>query len=166
MILFLDFDGVLHPSSVYLRNGKPVLDAHGELFMWAPLLVDALSDFPDCQIVLSTNWVRRLGFEATCGFLPVELRERVIGATWHSVRETPRYNAGLTLSYWNDATRYQQIKHWVQFNNLHSNDWIALDDDDASGWHDSDSGNLVLVDGQIGLSDATKLRMLKSKIAS
>lgn len=165
MILFLDFDGVLHPSSVYLRNGKPVLDADGELFMWAPLLVDALSDFPDCQIVLSTNWVRRLDFELTRDFLPVGLRERVIGSTWYSVMKTPGYNDGLTFSYWSDATRHQQIKHWVQFNGLSAGKWVAIDDD-ASGWHESDSGNLVLVDGNIGLSDATKMKMLKSKLAS
>ena len=165
MIIFLDFDGVLHPNAVYLRGGKPVLDGDGELFMWAPLLINALSEFSVCKIVLSTNWVHRLGFESTCDLLPVELRERVIGSTWHSVMETPRYNDGLTLSYWNDATRFQQIKHWTQFNKLHLNEWIAVDDD-ASGWHDSDSYNLVLVDGKIGLSETTKMEMLKSKLAS
>lgn len=164
MILFLDFDGVLHPSSVYLQNGKPVLDTDGELFMWAPLLVDTLSDFPDCQIVLSTHWVRRLGFEPTRDFLPVGLRERVIGSTWHSVGETPGYNNGLTFSYWSDATRYQQIKHWAQFHGLSASEWMAIDDD-ASGWHEPDSDHLVHLDGKIGLSDLTKLEMLKSKIA-
>jgi hypothetical protein len=46
MILFLDFDGVLHPDAVYLERGRPVLRADGELFMWAHHLVDALASAP------------------------------------------------------------------------------------------------------------------------
>ncbi len=36
MILFLDFDGVLHPDAALLVNGRPTLKADGELMMWAP----------------------------------------------------------------------------------------------------------------------------------
>lgn len=63
MILFLDFDGVLHPDAAYLYGKTPRLNADGELFMWANLLVDALADQPDVQIVLSTSWVRLLSFK-------------------------------------------------------------------------------------------------------
>lgn len=56
MILFLDFDGVLHPDAAFLVKGRPTLKAEGQLFMWAPLLVDVLADFPEVQIVLSTSW--------------------------------------------------------------------------------------------------------------
>lgn len=53
MILFLDFDGVLHPDAVYLRlNGEIELRAPGALFMWAPALVDALEAHPQIRIVL------------------------------------------------------------------------------------------------------------------
>ena len=61
-ILFLDYDGVLHPDDVYLECGRPVLHATGQLFMWAPLLEDALADHPDVRIVLSTSWARELRF--------------------------------------------------------------------------------------------------------
>jgi hypothetical protein len=33
MILYLDFDGVLHPDEVYIVKGKVVLRAEGTLFM-------------------------------------------------------------------------------------------------------------------------------------
>jgi hypothetical protein len=33
MILFLDFDGVLHPVDAYLVNGRPTLKCNGALFM-------------------------------------------------------------------------------------------------------------------------------------
>jgi len=68
MILFLDFDGVLHPDEVYLVHGRPVLRDDGSLFMWAPLLAEALTPFPDVQIVLSTSWVRELSFKRACNF--------------------------------------------------------------------------------------------------
>lgn len=33
MILFLDFDGVLHPDEAYLVKGRPVLRTEGALFI-------------------------------------------------------------------------------------------------------------------------------------
>ena len=84
MILFLDFDGVLHPDAVYLEKGRPVLHAEGELFMWAGHLVEALAGRPEVRIVLSTSWARELRFARARDHLPAELRARVIGATWHS----------------------------------------------------------------------------------
>ncbi len=84
MILFLDFDGVLPPDEAYLVHGRPVLRAEGELFMWAPLLVNVLADFLMVRIVLSTSWTRDLRFTRARDWLPETLRARVIGATWHS----------------------------------------------------------------------------------
>ena len=84
MILFLDFDGVLHPDDAYLVRGRPVLRAEGALFMWASPLAALLDAHPQVQIVLSTSWARELGFSRARRFLPDTLRARVIGATWHS----------------------------------------------------------------------------------
>lgn len=41
MILFLDYDGVLHPDAAYLVKGRPELRAEGCVFMWAPILEHA-----------------------------------------------------------------------------------------------------------------------------
>lgn len=62
MILFLDFDGVLHPDAVYRERGRPVLRDQGELFMWSRRLVDVLVNRPDVRLVLSTSWAREFGF--------------------------------------------------------------------------------------------------------
>ena len=35
MLIYLDFDGVLHPDEVYVVKGKIVLKSEGALFMWA-----------------------------------------------------------------------------------------------------------------------------------
>ena len=83
MILFLDFDGVLHPDAVYLERGRPVLRADGELFMWSRYLVDVLASAPQIRIVLSTSWARELRFNRARDYLTAELRPMVIGATWH-----------------------------------------------------------------------------------
>lgn len=48
-VLFLDFDGVLHPDAAFLIKGRPTLKTEGELFIWTPLLVDVLVDFPKVQ---------------------------------------------------------------------------------------------------------------------
>lgn len=84
MILFLDFDGVLHPDAVYLTKRGVELRAEGGLFMWSSLLSDALANHPDIRIVLSTSWARQISYDHARKALPLPLRSCVIGATWHS----------------------------------------------------------------------------------
>ena len=84
VLLFLDFDGVLHPDAVYLTRRGVELRADGALFMWSPHLVEALEQQQNVRIVLSTSWARKLGFQRARAALPAELQARVIGATWHS----------------------------------------------------------------------------------
>ena len=159
MILFLDFDGVLHPDAVYLRpSGKVELRADGELFMWAPQLIGALTTHQDIRIVLSTSWVRNLGYQKACKVLPAELGCRVIGATWHSAmnRGWPDYIP------WDNQTRYEQIAAWLARRPEHSA-WLAIDDD-AEGWPDCLHEHLVITDPQRGLSAPEALADLISKL--
>ena len=60
----------------------------GVLFEYAERLEGRLRHYPDVQIVLPTSWVRVKGFNHSRKRLPADLRERVIGATWHSGFET------------------------------------------------------------------------------
>lgn len=160
-ILFLDYDGVLHPDSAYLMRGGPVLRGDGELFMWVDLLVAALADYPKVQIVLSTSWVRMLGFRRARDFLPESLRERVIGGTFHSAMK--RIDEGQWAAYysnrtwWDSATRYQQIKRWATLSNI--DDWIAIDDD-IEGWLPTDNHRLIATDPDVGITGAGVLKRL------
>lgn len=150
MILFLDFDGVLHPDAVYLERGRPVLRADGELFMWSRHLVDALASAPHVRIVLSTSWARELRFARARDYLPAELRPRVIGATWHSGMATDDEHRPLGRdTWWDTATRYQQIRRYVDRAGI--TDWIAVDDK-PEGWADADRDKLVATDSRLGLS--------------
>ncbi|MCQ9730194.1 hypothetical protein LM497_30090 [Pseudomonas aeruginosa] len=150
MILFLDFDGVLHPDAVYLERGRPVLRADGELFMWSRHLVDALASAPRVRIVLSTSWARELRFARARDYLPAELRPKVIGATWHSGMATDDEHRPLGRdTWWDTSTRYQQIRRYVDRAGI--TDWIAVDDQ-PEGWADADSNKLVVTDSRLGLS--------------
>ena len=86
-VLYLDFDGVLHPESVFVSasRGIHLRDAPGrQLFENAQTLNEELRPYPNVKLVLSTSWVRALGYDRARARLPSELRERCVGATYHS----------------------------------------------------------------------------------
>ena len=164
MILFLDYDGVLHPDAAYLVHGRPELRAEGDLFMWAPILQDILAPYPDAQIVLSTSWVRVLGFSRARDFLPENLRRRVIGGTWHSAMG--RHAEGshkIERNWFALASRYDQIATYIQRASSHIVDWIAIDDDGV-GWDPNMLDHLILTERNLGLSDAERQLALQRRL--
>ena len=89
-ILYLDYDGVLHPSDVRITKAEPLrprIYQNGRptdrlLFENAPLLACILEAFPEVRISLATSWVRILGYEFAVQQLPPALRARVVGTIW------------------------------------------------------------------------------------
>ncbi|MEQ6352809.1 HAD domain-containing protein [Ralstonia pseudosolanacearum] len=163
MILFLDFDGVLHPDAAYCERGRPVLRAEGALFMWAPILVDIVAPFPALRIVLSTSWVRVLRFDRARSYLPRELQRRVIGATWHSAMARHPEGSHRINDWYATATRYQQIVRYVERSGAAASEWLAIDDDD-DGWEDVNRFRLIPTDGRFGLSVLKTQHELRSKL--
>jgi hypothetical protein len=159
-ILYLDFDGVLHPDAVYLVKGQPVLKRDGlSLFEWAPLLESVLGEFPDVSIVLSTSWVRAKGFSYARDWLTPALAARVIGATWHSqmsndFEDNQRFDFG---------TRHQQIRLDAHRRGLKR--WVAIDDD-TRAWPEKDLPWLVVCDSDLGLAEPGKLDDLRAKLSA
>jgi hypothetical protein len=155
-VLYLDFDGVLHPEDVWRRPGwgPYVATPPGHrVFEHADLLLELLRPYPDIRIVLSTSWVRVLGsVRKVARRLPPELRSRVIGATWHSsmsadgFQEMPR-----GIQVWSDVRRRLPEA------------WLALDDDDA-GWPAECRDHLVHTDAVLGISAPSVLAYLKEKL--
>lgn len=142
-ILFLDFDGVLHPHAVYRRKKGIVLEAEGHaLFEHCDLLESILEPHPDIRIVLSTSWAWTLDFKRAKSRLPSALQDRVKGSTWHSSMDT---------TWWCDLTRFEQIQTYVERHRLDA--WIAIDDNDI-GWPDDQRHHLVYTDEWKGLGDA------------
>ncbi|MBB5502196.1 HAD domain-containing protein [Paraburkholderia sp. MM5384-R2] len=157
-VLYLDFDGVLHPEEVWRCRGSGpyVASPPGhQVFEHAALLARCLEPFPGVRIVLSTNWVLVFGsVRKVARRLPPALRERVVGATFHRqmdgawFRSIPR-----GVQVWGDVCRREPDA------------WLALDDDDA-GWPAVCRRHLVHTDPVLGISHPAVLGQLQARLAA
>ncbi|WP_170291464.1 HAD domain-containing protein [Dechloromonas hortensis] len=107
-VLYLDFDGVLHPDGTEAIDDRGRLIANPALFSWLPVLVELLKPFPEVRIIVSSDW-RRLFDDAALIRLLGPLGNRFAGVV---ERIAP--------------PRAQEILHDAQTRGL--SDWIALDD--------------------------------------
>lgn len=160
MILFLDFDGVLHNENVTLKRCNPVarrylnefdrqlLTRDGKLvkgknlFEHADRLATCLEQFPDVQIVISSTWREHFRPEALLRFLPPALADRVIGHTPFCSRDSE------------DGMRLSEVLAYMDGNGHAGEAWVALDDQ-ARLFLDNDlecSNNLFLLKGTEGLT--------------
>lgn len=155
-ILYLDYDGVLHPEPVY-RHPKGGMFFGVEhtghcLFEYAEVLVEALAPYPHVDVVLSTSWVRVLSYSQARAYLPEALRSRVIGATFHSAMNKFEFDAmSRGAQVLADATRRSATS------------WVALDDDEE-GWVGAEFKHLVLTNGHKGLSEPQTASELLDKL--
>ncbi len=143
-LCYLDYDAVLHDGNV-LRNrtrGMYIKTPGRTFFEWMPILEELLAPHTEVKIVLSTTWVRELGFDAAKHELSAPLRERVIGATFLHPKivksEFDMQPRGLQIL--GDVTRRKPTH------------WFALDDD-AFGWPAAARDQLILTSERLGLSD-------------
>lgn len=101
-LLFLDFDGVLHPCTA-------------GTFIYLDRFQDFLRKHPDLGVVLSTSWRLDYPWEELLGFFAPDLRARLLGAT-------PELPDG-------PAVREKEIHAWLSANQCGHLLWAALDDD-------------------------------------
>lgn len=142
VVLYLDFDGVLHHEDVWwhYRRGAFINTPGFELFQHMPLLEQALLPFPEVRIVLSTSWVRVRRFSRAVKRLSPPLRERVIGATFHTrMNRTAFEELPRGVQVLNDVARRKPLN------------WVALDDA-TDGWTPESLDHLVPCDSVLGLS--------------
>lgn len=108
MVLYLDFDGVLHPF------GEEAIDEYGrllpnpQLFCWLPILSELLSPYPAVRVIVSSDW-RRLFSDQELMRLLGELGGRFVGVVENINRN-----------------RAQEIA--CDANSRVISDWLALDD--------------------------------------
>lgn len=139
--------------------------------MHAQTLIDILKPF-DASIVLSTSWVRSIGYYKTVKSIPAELARLVIGATWHSnmVDKTvyPYSSGRYAADPFNHWSRFQQIEHYIVRNNV--DNWLAIDDlhsgQEIEKWPLDVRHKLVLTDGIKGLSCEETQQELINKISN
>lgn len=155
MLLFLDFDGVLHNDEVYLEPCNPMLTESERqfvtrggrrvtgtnLFEHCDRLAAALEPFPNVSIVITSTWREHFDLDALKGFLPPALAEQVIGVT-------PQYFSRGGLLH-----RVREIDAFLRDNDLGWEPWIALDDQ-AYKFKGADHPFLLLLDCNEGLTAA------------
>lgn len=155
-VVYLDFDGVLHPQRVYWspRKGPYLRDPHGHrLFEHAGLLQEVLAPYPATALVLSTSWVLRYGCRGTARRLPRELRDRVIGATFHSRMSRDTFTSmSRGMQVWADVARRTPAN------------WVAIDDDHLQ-WPAWCRKNLVRSDPEKGLGRTSVYTQLAEALA-
>ena len=156
-ICYLDYEAVLHDGNV-LRNrtrGMSIVTPGRTFFEWMPLLEELLAPYPALQIVLSTTWVREVGFDKARQELSAPLRERVIGATFlHPNMHRGEFDA---------MPRGMQILGDVSRRNPSA--WFALDDDDF-GWPARQRAHLIQTTDARGLSDPAVRQQVRERLAT
>jgi hypothetical protein len=141
-VLYLDFDGVLHGENVlwHPRHGAFPGAPGLVLFEHASLLDELLRPFPQVKVVLSTSWVRLYGCAGAAKRLPLGLRSRVIGATFHSCMDKRHFvSLERGRQVLADVLRRQPL------------DWFALDDMDE-GWSESSRKHVLITNEALGIS--------------
>jgi hypothetical protein len=112
VIVFLDFDGVLHPD--------PCSD-RARLFEHAPRLAQSLAEFAEVGLVLSTAWRTVKPFDELLELLPADLRERIVDIT-------PRFGDFEAHARLSPYRRQAECVQWLHQNRLQDEAWLALDD--------------------------------------
>jgi hypothetical protein len=115
VILFLDFDGVMHPF--FPRADRS--DDENRYLSYLPRLEAVLRDHSEVRIVVASDWRLRHSFDELRAFFSPDISARVIGTT-EPVRPEHRSEPG---------QRQRQVEAYLRVNNLVGLPWVALDDD-------------------------------------
>ncbi len=135
--LFVDFDGVLHPSP-----------SKGELFSQAKIFCDILEKHKDnFFIVISSSWRESYEYEDIIEAFEPNIRDRVIGVT--PILDNNLHPLG----------RYKEIISYCEQNNINDNDWVAIDD--MSHLFPQVCPNLILTNPSTGITEK-ELKLLEN----
>lgn len=136
MIIFLDFDGVLHPfpmapTSIHFSSLAP---------FWK-----VLTKMPEVSVVITSTWRERASLPQLVKLLTAnggeEFTNRFIGIT-PILESVSDYVPGI---------RQREIESWLIDNCLTEEHYIILDD--IEEYFDSSCTHLYLVDGTTGLTE-------------
>ena len=155
VVLYLDFDGVLHHDEVYWSRKRGIhIRAPGHrLFEWAEILEEILAPYSEVSIVLATSWVRVKSYEFAKKQLSPALQSKVIGATFHR-REMNKF-------VFENTARGEQI--YADVKRRQPTAWLAIDNDDV-GWPSHCRSNLIKTDDALGLSDPNVQAEIRTRL--
>lgn len=145
-VIFLDFDGVMHPVGACVWNADEQAMVSVDPFRWWPALERILkgSTVPITLVVHSTWRLMWETDEELLGMLPESMRAFVVGTTDR-----------------NDIGREKSIVAYTAKHGIV--DSLILDDEAKAFARGLD--NLIVCDDQHGVSDPTVLRAIAKRVA-
>lgn len=137
MILFVDFDGVLHPRS-----------AGQHLFSNLARLEAVLRDFKFVEVVISSTWREDMAFDKIQELFSLDIRPRIVGVTPIVEIEFPAGPAG---------SRQEEILLFLEQGNYLDNSWLALDDEERL--FRPNCPNLIKCHTQVGFEETAEIKL-------
>lgn len=127
-ILFLDFDGVLHPDGVGLFSKLALFEAY-------------LLRMPDVEVVISSTWREDHDLDALRCFFSANVRDKIIGVT-------PSLDDGF-----DGGGRQREVHAYLDAAGLSTENasWVALDD--MQMFFENDYPHLILTDSTRGFDE-------------
>ena len=140
-LLFLDFDGVLHPV-----HSEPA-----EHFCLLENFESVMREFPAVRIVIASTWRQAYSLNQIRRMFSQDIAARIIGMTTDWEESDGEY------------VRFKEIREFLRNHSLTDAQWVAVDD---SGFAFPGScRNLVLCDARYGL-DADAAEALRARLRS
>ena len=135
-ILFLDFDGVLHPDGVGVFSNLSIFER-------------CIFNMPDVEIVISSTWREDETLDGLKRYFSEFVQERIIGVT-------PVLDDGCDY-----GGRQREILSYLSSEGVNSENscWIAVDD--MKMFFDENCPNLIWIDGTKGFSDEDGILLLE-----
>lgn len=112
-VLFLDFDGVLHPAGVPTINSDGEFVPHERLFAWRNNLEMELRAHPSLEIIISSDWRKYHAEEDLAAFLGKDLGRRVAGVM-------PYFEQGSRAEAIRAEASRRGFRHWLALDDHHS----------------------------------------------
>jgi hypothetical protein len=140
-LLFLDFDGVLHPQ----HEGQQVPEDMA--FCHLPRLEALLRNFSEVEVVISSTWREQVKLESLKRHFSDDIAARIIGTT-------PVVNAGNSVLF---HRREIEILQWLADSGVTNSRWCALDDAHWQFLHHKE--NLVACKSYLGFDTDAENRL-------
>jgi hypothetical protein len=133
LILFLDFDGVLHSAVTYAKEPQ---------FSRLPMLEDILREYDAVEIVITSTWRIRRSLTVLRSYFSADIAARVIDVT-------PQFCNIAPIDSLLAFPRHAEIDVWLKQHNRALEPWVALDD--RRDWFAPFTGRVVFCDMYTGL---------------
>ena len=141
-ILFLDFDGVLHPEHCH----------ESKHFCLLPVLENVVRQVPEVGLVITSTWRLQVSLDELRMHFTPDVAARIVGVTpqFCSLNDVP----STLVSYEREA----ECHAWLWANHIPHVGWLAVDD--RSWLYRPFCKSLFLVNGKEGLTRSTAEQLL------